>query len=134
MAYNNRKNKNTMFKRTVKLGYLESDRFEWADLLSLLTEVKFNIININLTVKKSEAELNGNGYAPIGFVNKFYNNEEGEYLFDVAIFDKFKEVVESWEDTENSELIISARVFTNKENKITKIIGLDLRLVEVETE
>lgn len=131
MAYNKR-HKNTMFKRTIRLGLLESDKFSWDDLINVLPDISFSLININLTMKKSEAGINGNGYIPIGFVNKFYSNEEGDCLFDVAIFDKFKDVVESMEDTENTETVITARVFTNKENKITKIIGLDLRLVEME--
>lgn len=132
MAYNNRRHKNTMFKRTVRLGLLESNKFEWDDLINVLQDISFSLININLTMKKEEAGLTGNGYIPIGFVNKFYSDEEGDCLFDVAIFDKFKNVIESMENTENAEVVIAARVFTNKENKITKIIGLDLRLVEVE--
>lgn len=132
MAYNNRRQKPTMFKRTVKLGLLESDRFAWDDLINVLSDVTFNLININLTMKKSELGLNGNGYTPIGFVNKFYSDESGECLFDVAIFDKFKDVIKNMEDNNEAEMVVTVRVFTNKENKITKIVGLDLRLVEVE--
>lgn len=131
MAYNKRQ-KPTMFKRTVKLGLLDSDRFAWDDLISVLSDVTFDLININLTMKRSEVGLNGNGYVPVGFVNKFYSDEDGECLFNVAIFDKFKDIVEEMEANEEAEMCITIRVFTNKENKITKIIGLDLGLIEVE--
>lgn len=132
MAYNNKRNNKTMFKRTVKLGLLDSDRFAWDDLVSVLSDVTFSLININLTMKKAEAGLNGNGYVPVGFVNKFETNEEGECVFEVAIFDKFKNVVEEMEDIEDAEMVVTTRVFTNRDNKITKIIGLDLRLVSAE--
>lgn len=131
MTYNKRQ-KSTMFKRTIKLGLLNSDKFEWDDLISVLSDVTFNLININLTIKKSDIGLDGNGYIPIGFVNKFYSDENGECLFDVAIFDKFKDIVTRMEENMEAELVITVKVFTNRENKITKITGLNLRLVEME--
>lgn len=130
MTYNKRQ-KTTMFKKTIKLGLLDSDKFEWDDLISVLSDVTFNLVNINLTIKKSDIGLNGNGYVPIGFVNKFYSDENGECLFDVAIFDKFKDTIIEMEENEEAELVVTIRVFTNRENKITKITGLDLRLVEL---
>lgn len=130
MTYNKRQ-KTTMFKKTIKLGLLDSDKFEWDDLISVLSDVTFNLVNINLTIKKSDIRLNGNGYVPIGFVNKFYSDENGECLFDVAIFDKFKDTIIEMEENEEAELVVTIRVFTNRENKITKITGLDLRLVEL---
>lgn len=123
MSFNRRERKKPTFKKmTIQLGELNTDKFETEDLMTVLSDITFNLININLTMKKSDLGLAGKGYTPIGFVNKFYSDEEGYGFFEVAIFEKFAHVVE---DSEDDKLIV-ARVFTNKEGKITKIIGLDL--------
>lgn len=132
MTYNKKPNRNTMFKKTIRLGLLDSATYSWDDIVSILPDIPFNLININLSARKSEIGMNGNGFTPIGFVNKFYSDEEGNCLFDVAIFNKFRDSIDLFEETPNSDLVITPRVFTNKENKITKIIGLDITLVEAE--
>lgn len=133
MSFNERRpRKNTFKKMTIELAVMEDDRFDSDDLLNVLSEITFDLININLTIKKSEVGLNGPGYTPIGFVNKFYSNEEGECMFDVAIFEKYSKIIERLENAEGEEIAIRARAFTNKEGKITKIIGLDIIPVSAE--
>ena len=132
MAYNNKRQKPTMFKRTVKLGLLDSDRFAWDNLLNVLSDVTFELVNVNLTMNKAEAGFEGNGFISIGFVNKFYSDESGECVFDVAISDRYRNTIKKMESTENTELVITIRAFTDNNGKIIKITGLDLRLIEVE--
>lgn len=123
--YNSRKPKNTFTKMTFELILLDTDRFEGEELIDVLEQIRFDLININLTTYKSNVNVKGYGYAQIGFVNNFYANEEGVYVFDVAISSKYADAVE--ELKADSEVGITARAFTNKEGHITKIIGLDLR-------
>ena len=119
-----RRKKPTLKKMTVKLGLVEDAKFDSEDLINLLFDIPFSSININLNMKKSDMNMMGKGYTPIGFVNKFYTDEQGDYAFDVVIFEKFKD--NNAVNEEVNELYIVARAFTNKEGKISKIISLDL--------
>lgn len=125
MTYNSRKPKNPFTKMTIKLVSLGTDRFDSGELIELLKEIRFDLININLSTSKEDVGIRGRGFVPIGFVNKFYINEDGQYAFDVAVSSKFAETIEGMKE-EDSDIGITARVFTNREGKITKIIGLDL--------
>ena len=123
MTYNSRKPKNPFAKMTIELVSLDTDRFDSEELIEILKEIRFDLININLSISKESVGIKGRGFAPIGFVNKFYTNEEGHYVFDVAISSRYAETIE--EMKESSDIGITARVFTNR-GEITKIIGLDL--------
>lgn len=123
MTYNSRKPKNPFAKMTIELVSLDADRFDSEELIELLKEIRFDLININLSTSKENVGIRGRGFVPIGFVNKFYTNEDGHYAFDVAVSSKFAETIEGMK--EDSDIGITARVFTNRGN-ITKIIGLDL--------
>ena len=122
--YNSKKPKNSFTKMTVELISLNTDRFDGEELIKVLEEIRFDLININISTYKSNVDLRGRGFAPIGFVNRFYANEEGIYVFDVAVSSRFADAIEDMKA--DSDIGITARVFTNKEGKITKIIGLDL--------
>jgi len=128
MTYNPRKNnKKTMFKKmTLGLTFLDTDKFNCEELIEILSTIPFGSININLNIAKEQLGLRGKGFTAIGFVNKFYTNEEGQYVFDVAVSNKYASQVENLVENDDEELAITARVFTNKEGKITKIIGLDV--------
>lgn len=129
MTFNPKKHTKNMFKKmTIELVSLENDKFNIDELVNVLNNVTFNLININLTTIKENVGIRGNGFAPIGFVNKFYTNEEGKCVFDVAISSRYASAID--ELAKDSDLGISGRVFMNKEGKITKIIGLDLTPVE----
>ena len=123
MTYS-KKPRNKFTKMTIELVSLTTDKFDGQELIEVLKQIRFDLININLSVSKSNVDLKGHGFAPIGFVNKFYTNEEGNYVFDVAVFSKYDSAIN--ELKEESDIGVAARVFTNKEGKITKIIGLDL--------
>ena len=123
MTYS-KKPRNKFTKMTIELVSLTTDKFDCQELIEVLKQIRFDLININLSVSKSNVDLKGHGFAPIGFVNKFYTNEEGNYVFDVAVFSKYDSAIN--ELKEESDIGVAARVFTNKEGKITKIIGLDL--------
>lgn len=125
MTYNSKKTKNKFTKMTIELVSLTTDKFNCDELIEVLKQIRFDLINVNLLTAKENVNLNGHGFTPIGFVNKFYSNEEDNYVFDIAISSKFAEAVENLK-TEDLDLGITARVFTNKNGNITKIIGLDL--------
>ena len=108
----------TFIKKTVVLGMLENAKYTDDDLVDVLSNITFDLININLTTTKENVGLQGNGYAVIGYVNKFNADDN---TFDVVIFSKYADIAENIDDS-----VITARVFTDKEDKITKIIGLDL--------
>lgn len=109
----------------MKLAAVEDGRtYTTEDLIDLLSEVTFDKININLSCKKTYLGVNGLGYTSIGFVNGF-DPEETE--FNVAVFENRVEAIEALGD-----VVIAARVFTNKEGKITKVIGLDVEPVTAE--
>lgn len=119
-----RKQKSTFTKMTIELISLDTDRFDCDELIEVLEQIRFDLININLTTSKLNFDERARGgFVPIGFVNRFYANEEGIYVFDVAVSSRYNEMVR--ELTETSDIGITARVFTNKEGKITKVIGLD---------
>ena len=125
MTFNPKKHTRNSFKKmTIELVSSEADKFDINELVNVLENVTFSLININLTTEKENIGVRGKGFASIGFVNKFYTNEEGICVFDVAISAKYAAAVD--ELAKDSDLGICARVFTNKEGKITKIIGLDL--------
>lgn len=125
MTFNPKRHTRNNFKKmTVELVSLDTDKFNSDELINVLENVTFNLININLTIAKENIGIKGNGFTSIGFVNKFYTNEEGIFVFDVAISSKYVQAVDDL--AKDSQLGIAARVFTNKEGKITKIIGLDL--------
>lgn len=125
MNYNSRKPRNSFTKMTIELFSLDTDKFDCDELIGLLEEIRFDLININLTTSKLNLDERARGgFVPIGFVNKFYTNEEGTYVFDIAISTRYNDLIN--EMTATSDIGITGRVFTNKEGKITKIIGLDL--------
>lgn len=123
MTFNRKKKKSVLEKMTIRLGITEDSKFDGENLIDILSEIPFNLININLNMKKSDLGVIGKGYNPIGFVNRFYTNEKEDLVFDVAIFENFKDKINA---KSSDDFFIVARVFTNKDNKITKIIGLDL--------
>lgn len=117
--------KPTLKHIVMKLAAVEDGRtYTTEELIDILSEVTFDKININLSCKKSYLGMNGLGYTSIGFVNGF-DPEETE--FNVAVFENRVEAVEALKD-----VVIAARVFTNKEGKITKVIGLDVEPVTAE--
>lgn len=117
--------KPTLKHIVMKLAAVEDGRtYTTEELINILSEVTFDKININLSCKKSYLGMNGLGYTSIGFVNGF-DPEETE--FNVAVFENRVEAVEALKD-----VVIAARVFTNKEGKITKVIGLDVEPVTAE--
>lgn len=117
--------KPTLKHIVMKLAAVEDGRtYTTEELIDILSEVTFDKININLSCKKSYLGMNGLGYTSIGFVNGF-DTEETE--FDVAVFENRVEAIEALKD-----VVIAARVFTNKEGKITKVIGLDVEPVTAE--
>lgn len=133
MAYesNNRPRKSNFKKMTIELVSLDRDDFDCEDLIRILRKIPFNRININLSTTKENVGLNGRGFTPIGFVNKFYTEEdESKCVFDVAIIARYAEHIEALQ--EDYDLGITARVFKDKEGNITKIIGLDLTPVQRE--
>ena len=109
--------KSTVRRLTVKLNVNTE-----AGVKELLKEVRFDLINISLSTKKSYVGMNGNGYTQIGFVNG-YNSEEN--TFDVVVFENRFEAVKSMGNVE-----VMARSFKNKDGEITKIISLDLTAAE----
>lgn len=135
MSFNEKRHKKSTFRKmTVSLAILDTDTFDPEDLIDILSKIPFNLINISLTIKKSEVGLTGTGYAQIGFVNKFYKNENGDHVFDVAVFEKYAKIISRIGNGADEEIAITARVFKNKENKITKIIGLDLEPIIIESD
>ena len=109
--------KSTVRRLSVKLNVNTEDKVK-----ELLKEVKFDIINISLSTKKSYVGMNGNGYTQIGFVNG-YNSEEN--TFDVVVFENRFEAVKALGDVE-----VMVRSFKNRDGEITKIISLDLTPTE----
>ena len=109
--------KSTVRRLSVKLNVNAEDKVK-----ELLKEVKFDIINISLSIKKSYVGMNGNGYTQIGFVNG-YNSEEN--TFDVVVFENRFEAVKALGDVE-----VMVRSFKNRDGEITKIISLDLTPTE----
>lgn len=117
--------KPTLKHFTMKLAAVEEGRtYTTEELIEILSEITFDKININLSCKKSYLGTNGLGYTSIGFVNEF-DPEETE--FSVAVFENRVEAIEALKN-----VVIAARVFTSKEGKITKVIGLDVEPVTAE--
>lgn len=109
-------------KLNLKLGEVPESRFDQDDLVNVLSKVSFDLININLSAKKSYVGLNGNGYTPIGFVNGF-NKEDSS--FDVVVFENREEAVRKLGD-----IVVVAKAFTDREGNVTKIISLNVEPVE----
>lgn len=119
---NQKQTKKSVVKRlTIKLGEVER-RFTQEDLETVLGNITFDLININLTAKKSYVGLNGVGYTPVGFVNGY---DKEAKTFDVVVFENKVQAIEKLGD-----IVIVARAFTDKEGNITKITGLDIEPVE----
>lgn len=111
------KTKKPAVKRmTFELG--ENAKFDKENLVEILSNITFKLININLSIKKEYAKLNGTGYTSIGYVNGF---DKENCTFDTVIFNNREEIVKNL-----GECIITVRAFTDKDNKITKIISLDV--------
>lgn len=112
-----KQSKKSMVKRiTVKLGEANEE------LISILDKITFDLVNINLNIKKSYVGLNGTGYTSIGFVNGF---DKETNTFDVVVFEnRLNDIAKL------GETVIVARVFNNKDGKITKVTGLDIVPVE----
>lgn len=113
--------KSNLKHMNIKLAAVEGEKYSTEDLIEVLESITFELININLSCKKSHLGLNGTGYANIGYVNGF--NPE-DCSFKVVVFQNHVETVENL-----NEVVICARVFT-KDGKITKIISLDVEPVE----
>lgn len=119
---NTRQKPQTVKKMTVVLGELKDTKYTKEDLVEVLNKITFNLININLSTKKTNIGIDGIGYTAIGFVNRF-NKDTSE--FEVVVFNNRVEAVEKL-----GKIAIVPRAFTNKEGKITKIIGLDIEPVQ----
>lgn len=119
---NTRQKPQTVKKMTVVLGELKDTKYTKEDLVEVLNKITFNLININLSTKKTNIGIDGIGYTAIGFVNGF-NKDTSE--FEVVVFNNRVEAVEKL-----GKIAIVPRAFTNKEGKITKIIGLDIEPVQ----
>lgn len=112
----------TVKRMVVKLGKTQESNYEINDLVNILENVSFDLINVNLSTKKSNLGLSGAGYSSVGFVNGF-NTEDN--TFDVVIFENKIADIEKL-----GEVVITARVFNNKDGIITKITGLDISSAE----
>lgn len=121
MSFKQKTKTSTVQRMTIKLGKLEDAKYTIEDLVEVLSKVSFNLININLSTKKTHIGINGVGYASIGFVNGF-NKETSE--FDVVVFNNRVEDIKKL-----GKVVIVARAFTDKEGKISKIISLDVEPV-----
>lgn len=119
---NNNSKKSAVKRMTFKLAMGKDVKYTKEDLVDTLESIPFNLININLSIKKSHIGMNGVGYNSIGYVNGF-DKETGE--FDVVVFNNKSDAVVAL-----NECVITVRAFTDKENKISKIISLDLEPVE----
>lgn len=119
---NTRQKPQTVKKMTVVLRELKDTKYTKEDLVEVLNKITFNLININLSTKKTNIGIDGIGYTAIGFVNGF-NKDTSE--FEVVVFNNRVEAVEKL-----GKIAIVPRAFTNKEGKITKIIGLDIEPVQ----
>ena len=118
---NKRTKKSTLKHMIIKLAAVDGDvKYTTEDLINVLEKISFDLININLSCKKSLLGLNGNGYAAIGYVNGF---DPEECTFKTVVFQNQVEAVEKL-----GELVVTARVFT-KDDKITKVISLDVEPV-----
>lgn len=121
MNFKQQTKKSVVKRLAIKLGK-SSGKFTQEDLETVLGNITFDLININLTAKKSYVGIKGVGYAPIGFVNGF---DKETKTFDVVVFENKVQAVEKLGD-----IVITARAFTTKEGNITKITGLDIEPVE----
>ena len=75
MSFKQQARTSTVKRMTVKLGILEGAKYSTEDLKDVLSKVTFDLININLSTKKTHLGINGVGYTSIGFVNG-YNPEK----------------------------------------------------------
>ena len=124
MAFKKQPQKHSFEKMTFELVSLTTDKFNTDDLINVLEKITFNLININLNTDKQNLGSQGKGTSSIGFVNKFYQSEDGKFVFDVVVASKYVDAVQYM--TNCSFVGVHPKVFMNKENKITKVISLDL--------
>lgn len=122
MSFKQQQKKSAVKRMTIKLGELEDSKFEKSDLIEVLADIPFSLININLSAKKSYVGVNGLGYTSVGYVNGF---DRDTLEFDVVIFANRVDEI-----SKLGELFIGARAFTNADNQITKIISLDIEPVK----
>ena len=106
---------------TLKLREGENVKYTKEDLVDILSNISFELININLSSKKSYLGINAAGYTAIGFVNGFNPEEE---TFNVVVFENRTEAIDNL-----GEIVVIPRVFTNRDGEITKVIGLDVEPV-----
>lgn len=106
---------------TLKLNEGENVKYTKEDLVDILSNISFELININLSSKKSYLGINATGYNAVGFVNGFNPEEE---TFNVVVFENRTEAIDSL-----GEIVVIPRVFTNRDGEITKVIGLDVEPV-----
>lgn len=117
-----------MKKMEICLGVKDDATYDTDSLIAILADITFNLININLTVKKDTIGIQGPGFANIGYVTKFVVDEEDDaYYFEVVVFEKYVEAVEKLGVT-----VLVPRVFTNRENQVYKVIGLDIESINEE--
>lgn len=110
--------KSAVTRMTIKLGKNEGAKFTTSDLVKILSEISFKLININLSTKKEYVGIEGNGYTSVGYVNGF---DKENLEFDVVIFTNREESIK-----ELGNVNIIARAFTDREDNISKIISLDV--------
>ena len=120
---NERSKKLSMKHFTVKLGEVVNAKYSEEDLVDILSNISFELINITLSTKKNYLGMNATGYSAVGFVNSF---DPEEKTFKVVVFDNKSNFIEDL-----GELVIVPRVFTNRNGEITKVIGLDVEPVAV---
>lgn len=113
--------KSTLKHMTLKLGVLDNAKYTQDDLVDILEHITFELVNVNLSAKKTLLGFNGNGFTSVGFVNSF---NPKDCTFQVVVLEKFAPVIEGL-----GEVVVTARAFTNKDGNITKVIGLDVEPV-----
>lgn len=113
--------KSTVIRRSVEFGFSENANFDMDNMIDFLSNIPFDMININLSAEKKVLGLNGRGVSPIGFVNDFYQTEDGIFQFDVVIFDKFEKLFNDMRMP-----LITVRAFVNRDGEISKITNLVL--------
>ncbi len=121
---NEKSRKPSMKHFIVKLDEGKNAKYTKEELVDILADISFELINITLSTKKSYLGGSNPGYSAIGFVNSFDPEKES---FKVVVFENKAKYIEDL-----GEIVIIPRVFTNKEGKITKVIGLDVEPVAAE--
>ena len=110
------KKKSNVKKMKLKLGT------EMPDLQEVLQDITFDLVNIQLSIKKELVGLAGTGYTSVGFVNS-YDVESN--TFNVVVFNNHSETI-----SKLGKVQVVCRVRTNKEGKVVKVTGFDVTPVE----